>query len=232
MEPASCQEFRAELLASGAEPSDHARSCAACARWAARRVRREELVRSLPRVTAPKELDGRTVAALQAGARQERAIEALQELERLQPPRELDRAVAHEAGAPSAAQPERAADAPSVLDRLVAEELADPAKARTRRFVGSLPRLMAPSELDARVAAHLAQPRPAARSRFRLAWVSAVAAALILALATPILLQHADQGRARRSFRVERVPSLGALDAQSRGWLDTASGGLLSLHKI
>lgn len=237
MERTPCQEFRDVAFAPDGFASSHAQACAPCARWAARHDAREELVRSLPRLAAPATLDGRVVSALQAGARQERAIRALRELSRVSTPRELDRVVAgvaDVAGAPASALSGLRANAPSVLDRLVSEELVDPAQARVRRFVGSLPRLHAPCELEALVAHGVAgadRARSAPRSRARLVWGTLAAAALILAVAAPILVDRSIR-ESRHSFRVERVESIGALDPLAYGLLDSVSGGLLSLHKI
>jgi hypothetical protein len=230
MERTACQEFREEQIMPGAAASEHAHGCATCARWAARLVVREELVRSLPRFAAPMELEGLVVGAVQAGARQDRAVRALSRLSRVQPPKELDHAVADVTAGPASGL---RATAPQVLDRLVAEELADPAKARSRRFIGSLPRLAAPTALAQCVESAVATAlRPAAPSRTRFARAVFAVAALILAVAVPILVQYSGHAAAERPFRIERIGSVGALDPLSHDMLDAASGGLLRLHKI
>ena len=172
-----CLQFRAALLSAGLphEPgpvglaSRHAELCAECSAWLehAGRVARE--LEALPRREAPVELEGRVVAALEAGYRQTRAAGAVGALGRVQSPRELDEAVdadlvdadADTDGGDAARTAAEARSArlraPAVLDRLVREELADPRQARARRYLGSLRRRRAPQELRLRVALALAR---------------------------------------------------------------------------
>jgi hypothetical protein len=146
-------------------PGDsHLATCADCAAYVARVARSLAGLRGLERRPAPIELDGRVVAALQAGARQERAVRAVEELAPRTAPERVERAVetdaelaAHHPG--RELRPARLR-APQVLDRLVAEELGDPSAARARRFVSSLARLEAPGELALRVAGDLAGTPP------------------------------------------------------------------------
>src|SRR5687768_14445839 len=136
MQPSPCQLCRGEALTSSLPPA-HASDCAPCARWIRGLAAREKALRSLPRASAPAELDGRVVAAIHAGERQERAIRAMRGLGRIEVEHELDRALAeaaeHAAADPLARWTGRL-QAPAVLERLVAGELADPARARAERF--------------------------------------------------------------------------------------------------
>ena len=132
-------------------------------------------VGALPRPALPADLEGRVVAALQAGHRQARAAQAVAELGRVSSPQALDQAVDAEfeetvelelaeleLDGASVDAPEGADDGlarlpvPGVLDRLVAEELAAPSQARARRYLGSLRRRHAPEELRMRVGLILA----------------------------------------------------------------------------
>jgi hypothetical protein len=189
---ARCQAFRDALVESSTLEAGSLHECSECAAYARRFSQRESVLRSLERHTAPTELEGRTIAALEAGYREDRAVAALRDLARVDVPSSLDRAVERVAGevAQRATSP---VAAPDVLRRLVEEELSDPSKARARRFVGSLPREAAPAELDARVAAELARPERPRRFRSKLLAVSF--AVVVLAIS----IQIAISMRASRS---------------------------------
>lgn len=225
----------------------HLATCADCAAYVARVARSLAGLRGLERRPAPTELDGRVVAALQAGARQDRAVRALEELAPRTAPERVERAVQTDAEL-AALHPGRELRptrlrAPQVLDRLVAEELGDPSAARARRFVSSLPRLEAPGELAARVASDLAGAPPTTlpapvwtsnggarspRARGRLATVAA-AAALLLLLLGPLRDGPQDTEPTRPRLRLQAA-SVGDLGPLARGMLDALGGGVLSAH--
>jgi len=98
------------------------------------------------RLRAPADLDGRVVAALQAGRREERAVTALRSLARVDAPTELTARVRRLAERSFSDDPEHRA--PRVLDRLVEEEIADHPASVTKRMVGGLTRHVAPSSLE------------------------------------------------------------------------------------
>lgn len=86
---------------------------------------------SLSRVSAPSELDGRVVAALNNGYLQDRAVDHVRSVERQEVPASLDARVRRLAERPFALP---GASAPSVLDRLVELEVEDSA-GLTRRLI-------------------------------------------------------------------------------------------------
>ncbi len=252
MNPA-CHQFREGLhdaFAADPESLAHAKACSECAALAVRVERVARSVRELEHHAAPTALDGRIVAALEAGVRQERVVRAVRELERERPPESLDEVIELEAGiAAELEDTELGAGldterypAPSVLERLVREELTDPQRAVAARFVSSLSRQSAPSELEARVHADLIEPdkpfvAPFHFGRFgrRVALVgSSLAAGLLLALfVRPFLVADADPDRGR-SFRVEAATAedLDALDPFARGLIDNVSGGMLAARSL
>jgi len=167
-----CQAYRDALLSAGlagGAAAEHASACAACAAWTQGAARLVSQLGTLARLRAPAELEGRVVAALQAGHRQARAAASVADLGRVSSPPELDQAVDAElevdadledGGAEGARAPSREdlparLRVPGVLDRLVAEELADPPRARARRYLGTLRRKRAPEELRLLVAGTL-----------------------------------------------------------------------------
>ena len=85
-----CDAYRIAALERAALP---VHACAECERWAARLAQREGLLRTLPRVIAPTELDRRSERELEAEGRHARAIRALESLGRVEASAELDRAV-------------------------------------------------------------------------------------------------------------------------------------------
>jgi hypothetical protein len=113
----------------------------------------------LQRVDAPLDLDGRVVAALQAGHRQVRAADALTQLPRQEVPEELNRGDWIQPGEVDYSNannwPERR-PVPSVLDRLVDESLQDLQGSVSSGLLGRLRRRRAPEALDMRVDAMLA----------------------------------------------------------------------------
>lgn len=253
-----CQAFRDELLAAGlpdaatsAAPAlrEHVGACAQCAAWAERAARLAHGLQALPRPALPVELEGRVVAALQAGYRQARAVRALADLGRVPSPPDLDEAVDAELG--EALEPEEgearegAGEAlarqavPGVLDRLVAEELASPSQARARRYLGSLRRRRAPDELRLRIGLVLADragildgagSRP--RSLGLQAGVGLLVAALLVVIGTlvlrpPVGESHLDGPR----IVIERVADPADLPPIAAALFDGASGGILSVEE-
>jgi hypothetical protein len=245
MSPA-CHRFREDLHdAFVADPASlaHAESCDECAALAARVGRVARAVMELEQRTAPAALDGRVVAALEAGVREERAVRAVCDLEREPLPESLERAVELAAelentelanGLDTERHP-----VPTVLERLVGEELADPQRATVRRFVASLPRRPAPTELEARVHADLIQApdRPGLRPTFgrRLVLVSSALAAGLLAMVLfrPFFTSSTTTERAR-PFRVEAatVDDIQALDPFARGLIENVGGGMLAARNL
>ena len=240
----ACRTFRESLLERAVdaklavEVAGHAAECNACALFAQSFARCSAALSSLTRKHAPHELEGRVVAALEAGSRQQRAIEALVTLGRLKPPAELDGAVMSEAGGEHAYQVRGRHAAPAVLERLVSEELSDLPKARTRRFVGSLRRFVAPRLLDQRVSRDLVTPRFSDARPLRVAaWIGLAAVGLI-ALSTPLIIERALTTPSY-PFQVKRVESLGnssevlgALGPDAHTLLDNLGGGILGANRI
>ncbi|MCE9593026.1 MAG: hypothetical protein K8S98_02435 [Planctomycetes bacterium] len=226
----TCQSSR-EALAGNDLPTfeAHASGCNECTAYALRLARIERTLGELPRVAAPETLNGRVVAALEAGHREDRVLRALVGLVRVEVPEHLDAAVARQAS-PAVA---RSLSAPDVLRRLVEEELSDPSKARARRFVGSLERVQAPAELAARLDDALSAPRVAQRSWTLRARLFASAAALVLVTSAVAILWsvredtrkpriqwvHVDSTDELSPFAVALVAGLsgGVTDVASRG---------------
>jgi hypothetical protein len=235
----ACRAFRESLLDRAVEAAGHAAECNPCALFAQRFARCSTSLSSLTRKHAPQELEGRVVAALEAGSRQQRAIEALVTLGRLKPPAELDGAVMSQAGGEHTYQLRGRHSAPAVLERLVNEELSDLPKARTRRFVGSLRRFVAPRLLEQRVARELVTPRYSDKRPLRVAaWIGLAAVGLI-ALSTPLIIESALESTPSYPFHVKHVDSLssgaevlGALGPDAHTLLDSMGGGILGANRI
>ncbi|MBM3986768.1 MAG: hypothetical protein FJ294_02275 [Planctomycetes bacterium] len=226
-----CNAFRVAAL-DRAALSEHA--CAECERWVGRLALREGLLRTLPRMVAPSELEGLSEREFQSEGRRARAVRALESLARVEAGDEFDRAV--EALA-SGTGPQFSARAPSVLERLVAEDLANPVKARVARQFEGLPRLVAPMVLEQRVARELAKPR-AERKLATRAWLSVAAAAIALLSLAPQAFERRgapsdlQSARGARPFRVERLESTRDLSPSARAWFETVSSGLLEQNNI
>jgi hypothetical protein len=105
----------------------HMARCTGCRTWLEHVERHIGLLRELPRVNAPRSLDGRAVAATQAGFRQDRAVDALHALEPVTMPIEVDLAIWPTGKA-----------APPVLDRLVDNDLQEQTRGIARRFAGRM----------------------------------------------------------------------------------------------
>lgn len=230
---APCRQYELELSSSGGaldelgeELRAHVAMCAVCSRLVERLACQTSLLRSLPRASAPRELDGRVVAVLHAGHREERVAGALAGLTRTRVPRELERALADR----PLGDPRGAPIAPAVLERLVSDDLRDPSKALSRRFTGRLPRLRAPEELAARVEAMLLERAPPPRRR-RLVWQGALVLIAGLTGALAWQLGGAPTVAPPPSYRftVRYVDSVEALRPEARTLLAALSGGASEL---
>ena len=152
--------------AADASAREHLAQCAECRAWVERARRLARALASLPRRSAPRELEERARLA----ARGDRRL-----------------------GARGDVMAERAfaslgrVSAPHVLDRLVLEEIERPEQARARRFAGDLTRVPTPARLADRVEAHVERgesgdepARQAPSTRRRFLWLGAAAAAAVL----------------------------------------------------
>jgi len=217
----NCQVFREASLADalGTSPSEpeyvaHRDSCGACATFLLRLETQVRALRSLPRRNAPRDLDGRVVAALHPGHREERAVRFLRSMGRVAAPSALDARVGE------GAAPLRA---PEILDQLVAEDRIDPAQSQTRRFTGKVKRRSVPEALAQRVESVL-RTGPGGRERARLRpfrIVLGTAAAAIFLWAGPWTRAVLSAGKdpvwsiADYPFEVRRIDALGQSDADA-----------------
>jgi len=173
------------------------------------------------RLAAPLELEGRVVAAIQAGYRQDRVIAAVRGLARLPAPAALpgdliDRALGGPDGQPRA---------PAVLERLVDEDLRGSSAALARRFAGRLDRRPAPRALAHRLQrTALSMLRTTATRRNRLA---AAVLAVFLASGGMWLFRWMrlaeDPGY---GFEVRYESDIRAMDPMGRSLLGGLTGGL------
>lgn len=196
----------------------HLIACDGCRAFLASVEAQRRALRGLPRMPAPRDLDGFVVAALQAGHRQDRAIEALRTLERRPMPVEADLAIW-----PKGAQ------APAALDRLVERDLQDPTHSIARRFAGRIERLQAPRELETRVAAviALARKRRERATRGVSLALTVLGIAGLSALGTWFFTQRPNSVvAAEPKFIVERVTSASELDPLLGSTLAGLLGGL------
>lgn len=225
----SCQDVRDRLLESrgslsgvDAELRGHLDACAECAAFARRAAQIDLSFTRLARVSAPLELDGLTVGALEAGRRQERAVAALRGLARLPAPPELvGRALE---------DPTHVLRAPAVLERLVDEDLRNSSGALARRFAGRLERQRAPLILRERLqrsALTLLRPSAARRN------LVAAAALVVLLVAGGLWFQHWKTPRAEDyGFQISYESGLDAMDPFARGLVGGLSGGIVDLHEF
>jgi|Wag4MinimDraft_6_1082665.scaffolds.fasta_scaffold00866_7 hypothetical protein len=208
--PNACESQKAHLLAAlergvplPVELHAHALSCAGCraalARWSAQ----GRVLRALPRVPAPSELDGRVVAAFHAGVRQTRALDQVQSLSRVPVPSELDARMA----------------------RMLAG--AHTSSARFER--GESDGRRAPSELDQRVERDLQALLAVKQTRQTTrAWAAFAVASLAMVTAWLVWPRTQAVPTLQPEIELVQVRSLRELDPLSRGLLDSVSGGALS----
>jgi len=199
-----CQAWRDEFVSAlvdggSLELRAHLSHCATCAHAMARRRQAVAALRGLPRLAAPRALDGRAVAALNPGARQERAVAALHALER------------------------RAA--PAALDARLAALLADPRNTVERFARGADDGRAAPEELFQRVDGDLRRARDASASRLRRLALVAVGALAVVA----IFHAWPAGGGVKETGQVEivlvEVGSARELDPLTRALFEGVTGG-------
>lgn len=214
--------------------AEHVQHCSACRVRAQRAAQAQQLLQGLPRMRAPRELDGLVVAATQAGHRQERAEAQLSQLARLAAPEELAARVEAQRRAALAERPA----APAELEHRLAAELAAPQQAMAQRFLHKLERMRAPSDLEARLAA---RPMRAERRR-TLSFAGALV--VLLGLGSLAILRwntpnpeapnsnspHSNsqgivQAERRIQWEVEHVDSLEGFDPMARALMGGLSGG-------
>jgi hypothetical protein len=221
--PCPDQRDRLIAVATGEAERDfaldaHMARCEGCSGWLARVELHVSALRDLGSVRAPRELDGRVVAATQAGHRQDRAVEALRGLGPIAMPAEVDKAI-WPAGK----------TAPPVLDRLVDRDLQEQTRGIARRFAGRIERLKAPRTLDARVntvwAARAMWEKARHRSDWR--WMALAAALLLVVLSVTATLYVVGRPVTKQGprFVIERVASPAELDPALRETFALVVGG-------
>jgi hypothetical protein len=226
----SCQDVRDRLLESDSSASDdaslsaHLATCSECAEFARRARQIRVSLSQLPRVEAPRELDGLVVAATQTGFQQERAVAALSSLARLPAPEELPAKLDRRALEEPTVRPR----APAVLDRLVDEDLRDASAAMARRFAGRLDRRRAPPALRERVEESAFSVLRTETNRRNV--VGAAALVLLLASGGWWLRRHAAPAEsADFGFEVRYEAGFGGLDPMARNLLGGLSGGAVDV---
>lgn len=204
--------------------AEHVQHCSACRVRAQRAAQAQQLLQSMPRMRAPRELEGLVVAATQAGHRQERSADQLRSLVRLSAPEELVARVDAQRRAALAERPV----APEELERRLAAELAAPEQVMSQRFLHKLERMRAPSDLEARLAA-----RPM-RAQRRRALSFAGALVVLLGLGSLAILQWSSpspdqpgivQSERGIQWEIEHVESLDGFDPMARALMGGLSGG-------
>ena len=208
--PGPDQRERLVAVATGETERDfaldaHLARCDGCRAGRGRVELHVTTLRELGSLPAPRDLDGRAVAATQAGFRQDRAVQALRDLSRISMPVEVDLAI-WPAGK----------SAPPVLDRLVDRDLQEQTRGIARRFAGRIERLKAPRTLDARV--HMAwsarEMWSRARRRSDWRWLALAAALLLVVISVTATLYVVGRREIPRgpTFVIERVASPAELD--------------------
>lgn len=187
-----CPQHRDRLVAvAGGEARDraldaHVAECTGCRAFLARAQRHVFALTELARASAPRDLDGRVVAATQAGFRQDRAVRALSILTPETMPRDAELVIWQQTAGASGPS------APSALDRLVDSSLRGRGADVGERLSSRLERHRAPAELDLRVAgAYERGRRDRVRAERRLLVVGA--AALLMALLVASSLFFVDE---------------------------------------
>jgi len=219
-----CREFLSAMLElapagppAGSALGQHLEACAACRAAFGRMGRIRAALGALARLPAPQALDGRVVAATQAGQRQERVLAHLRAALRHDAPEQLDTQV----GVGGILGEVGRITAPAVLERLVEEELRDPQHALARRYVSRLRRLGPPPSLRERVHEALGLPRrPAGRSALL------AGAALAVLFASIWGWWSLERTSLRPRFQVVYVDDVRDLDPLAREMILGATGGL------
>lgn len=176
-------------------------------------------MQQMERPSAPFNLEGLVVAAMNPGHRQSRAAESVSGLSRLAVPQQLDSLVAKVVldGEPTSIEP-----APSALDQLVEERVEAPEAGLVKGMARRLDSVQAPSELEARLERELdaaGAPRSTQLDLGRRLWLRSAAAAVALA-AGVLLMAKVDLGSAEMSGAPKATT-----DAVGENFL-TASSGL------
>jgi hypothetical protein len=195
----------------------HLARCGGCRAWLERVELHVAALRELPRMSAPRALEGRVVAATQAGYRQDRAVEALRDIAPVKMPAEVDNAIWPVGKT-----------APPVLDRLVDQDLQEQTRGIARRFAGRIERLSAPRTLDARVRS-VWSSASARRSGSR-RWLALAAAAMLVVLSVTGTLWFVGRKRAPE-FVIQRVSSPAELDPVLQEAFAIAIGGAPSAQE-
>jgi hypothetical protein len=213
---------------------EHLRGCEPCAQKAQAMVRNLHALGELPMVSAPAELDGRIVAASQAGFRQERAVNGLAGVDSVAAPAALDLRIDGllESMRDSGELPER--EAPFELEERVDQSLKDLPGAISQAFLSKLEREPVPAELAARVHADLTTSRQTRspwrvlRSRQALVGLSAAAALVLMVGFGTDLLTPTGEPSVELAFRVDRAGRLDALSAPAAELMSRLDPGLSS----
>ncbi|MFT7668544.1 MAG: hypothetical protein ACI8X5_001237 [Planctomycetota bacterium] len=129
---------------------EHLRECEVCAQSAEGMLRSLKALRELGRVTAENDLEGRVVAACQAGYREARAIDSLCSLTTEKVPAELDERIDVLISS-LGTEGELSQKTPAELDERVEDSLQDLPQTISRSFVQKVDRLAAPGELEGRL---------------------------------------------------------------------------------
>ena len=225
-----CRDHKNRLIegALAAEFADrelaaHLSNCSECAAHHGRVQRTARAIAGLARQSAPLELDGRAVAACEAGFRQERVVGEIFGLVRAGAPSELEARVLGPGGALRRA-------APPVLERLIDEDLHDPKKAIARRYGGRLGRVAAPESLRQRVTQAFARGFAPERQGVSRRLVGSLAVfALAIAAAVWWRAHEALPAPSKAEFTVTRMNSLDELDPFAKALFDGLSGGVSEL---
>lgn len=194
---------------------EHLEVCAECRAYAEGVTRCVDTLGNLERMTAPADLAGRVVAALNAGFREDRTARYLEALSRQTAPQELEQQLS---GSERLAQD---------LEARVARELAHPEEIIGERLARVAQRYEAPAELEALVAQDLATGRRRSkRHPVKLVSGLALAAAASLVLwinSGPVA--PAKPSLDSLSFRVREVESVTELNSMARLLMGGVTGG-------
>lgn len=208
----------------------HISDCPSCAAQFGRLERVTSALASLPKLSAPSDLEGRVAASFGAGVRQDRVVRELESLAPAPAPSVLG------AMLESMQMSSSTEGAPEELRARVDEELEVPGAGRARSWMGHLPRAAAPEELHLRVDRELRllhgprlHPRTPLRKLHPRKVLAGVAAAALMLLLGRTWIQDSepttdrpDSGtdlasREPLSFQLVRVESANSLSPLARG---------------